>query len=156
MPTPMKDLLPWLLMAALTLSWLLYSQQTPPAAPPAAFASTTVPDDDGAVFYLDDLTTQREASGRPYLPFLTLPTLRAGLYALPAGGTDRQQPHDKDELYYVAEGRAAITIGKTEYALRPGAVIFVAAGATHRFHDIEEDLQLLVFFSEADPASPED
>ncbi len=32
----------------------------------------------------------------------------------------------------------------------PGAVLFVEAGAQHKFVDIEEDLELLVFFAPAE------
>ena len=158
----MKDLLPWLLMAALTVSWILNRNAEDPAtayaAPPVEVAAEaeTPPGDPGQVFQLADLVAQLKESGRAYLPFLNEPTLRTGLYALPADGVDRQQPHDKDEVYYVIAGRSQITIDDQEYAIEPGSVIFVAANAEHRFHDIEEDLQLLVFFSEADPeATPQ-
>ena len=151
-----KDLLPWLLMTALTVSWILdrnaqapTTAYTVPAAEVAAEAGTP-PGDPGQVFQLADLVAQLKDSGRAYLPFLNEPTLRSGLYALPADGVDRQQPHDKDEVYYVIEGRSGITIDGETYPVEPGSVIFVAAHAEHCFHDIKEDLQLLVFFSEAE------
>lgn len=103
------------------------------------------------VFSLDSLVVQLRESGQSYLPFLSVPTLRAGLYALQAGATDGQAPHNKDEVYYVLEGRARITIDGAEHPVAQGDVIFVEAFAEHRFHDIEESLLLLVFFSEADP-----
>ncbi len=155
----MKELLPWLLMTALTVSWMLdLNTQAPSAALPAEVAAlmTEPGTDTGAVFKLADLVAQLEESGRPYLPFLTVPTLRTGLYALPAGGVDRQQPHGKDEVYYVIKGRSGMTIDGEKYTVGPGDVIFVAAQAEHRFHDIEEDLQLLVFFSEAEPEAAEE
>jgi quercetin dioxygenase-like cupin family protein len=155
----MKDLLPWLLMTALTVSWMLdRTAQAPAAALPAeVVAPAAAPaKDPGQVFRLADLVAQREASGRPYLPFLTVPTLRTGLYVLPAGGVDGQQPHGKDEVYYVIQGRSGMTIDGEAYTVAPGDVIFVAAQAEHRFHDIEEDLHLLVFFSEADPEAAEE
>ena len=147
----MKDLLPWLLMAALTVSWILDRDAQTPAtgsAAPSVEVAAPAKAPPGEVFPLADLVAQRKESGRPYLPFLNVPT--TGLYALPAGGTDGQQPHNKDEVYYVIEGRAGITIDSETYPVEPGSVIFVAAHAEHRFHDIEEDLQLLVFFSEAE------
>ena len=151
----MKDLLPWLLMTALTVSWMLdLNTETPLPAPPAE--TVVVADSAGQVFQLADLVAQLEASGRAYLPFLTAPTLRTGLYALPAGGVDRQQPHGKDEVYYVIKGRSGMTIDGEAYTVAPGDVIFVAAQAEHRFHDIKEDLHLLVFFSEADPEASEE
>ncbi len=146
----MKDLLPWLLMAALTVSWILERNAQPPATVSAApSVEVAAPATPGEVFQLADLVAQLKESGRPYLPFLNVPTLHTGLYALSAGGTDGQQPHDKDEAYYVIEGRSAMTIDDEHYTIGPGSVIFVAAHAEHRFHDIKEDLQLLVFFSEA-------
>ncbi len=155
----MRDLLPWMLMAALTVGWLLDHNAQGPAPEPTPVVETTltIPDGDtGQVFPLAELVAQLEESGRAYLPFLTVPTLRTGLYALAAGAVDRQQPHDKDEVYYVVQGRSAMTIDEDEYTIKAGDVIFVAANAEHRFHDIEEDLQLIVFFSEADPEATED
>ena len=90
-------------------------------------------------------------SNQNWLQFLSVPSLRTGLYTLNTGTTDRQAPHDKDELYYVLEGQATITIDDQEHAISQGDVIYVAANAEHRFHDITEDLSLLVFFSEAEP-----
>jgi len=149
----MKDLLPWLLMTALTVSWILdRNAQTPTtvSAAPSVEVAAPAKTPPGEVFHLADLVAQLKESGRAYLPFLSEPMLRTGLYALPAGGTDGQQPHDKDEVYYVIEGRSGMTIDGQQYTIEPGSVIFVAAKAKHRFHDIEEDLQLLVFFSEAE------
>ena len=154
----MKDLLPWLLLTALTFSWILdrnAQAPSPASGTPSVEVEAHAETLPGQVFQLADLVAQLNESGRPYLPFLNVPTLRAGLYALPAGSTDGQQPHDKDEVYYVIQGRASMTIDDEEYTIEPGSVIFVAAHAEHRFHHIQEDLQLLVFFSEAEPEAAE-
>ena len=98
-------------------------------------------------FELAELLTERERSGQLYLEFLKVPTLRVGIYALPAGGTDPQQPHAEDEVYYVIEGRGVIWVGDEDRPVAPGSVVFVAAGVEHRFHDIAEDLTILVFFA---------
>jgi len=74
-------------------------------------------------------------------------TLSVGTYSIPAGGRDDQGPHAEDEVYVVTGGRARITVGGRAVDLRPGAVVAVPARAEHRFHDIEEDLSLLVFFA---------
>jgi mannose-6-phosphate isomerase-like protein (cupin superfamily) len=73
-----------------------------------------------------------------------------GLYALPAGGTDPQQPHAEDEVYYIISGQGAIRVGNEDRAVGPGSVVFVAAKVEHRFHSITEDLQILVFFAPAE------
>ncbi len=96
------------------------------------------------------LEKQLSESGRPYLPFLRVPTLSSGLYKLPKGGEDKQQPHTQDEVYYVIAGKAVLSVGEEETLVKPGSVIFVRAGVEHRFHSIEEDLQVLVFFSAAE------
>jgi mannose-6-phosphate isomerase-like protein (cupin superfamily) len=101
-------------------------------------------------FELDDLIARRGASGRPYLEFLTVPDLSVGLYVLAAGQPDLQQPHTEDEVYYVISGRAKITVGDEVRDVRAGSVVFVATAVPHRFHDIVEDLTLLVAFGPAE------
>ena len=150
----LRDLVPWLLLAALTLSWMLDRRAAPvPAASLTAVAAEAAPADSGAVFALTDLLAQLDASERAYLPFLTRPSLRAGLYALDAEADDRQQPHAQDEVYYVLAGRGAMSLDDAEFSVAPGDVIYVPAQAAHRFHTITEDLQVLVFFSEAAPSA---
>ena len=95
---------------------------------------------------LADLEATRQASGRAYYEFLSVPDLSGGLYVLEAGATDTQTPHTEDELYVVMSGRARVTVDGDERDVRPGSVVFVAAGAVHRFHDIEERLVLVVAF----------
>lgn len=94
-----------------------------------------------------EVETGRRASGQAYRQFVNRGTLSAGLYVLEAGATDPQQPHAEDEVYYVVSGRARITVEGEERPVAPGDVIFVAAAAEHRFHDIAETLSLLVFFA---------
>ena len=101
------------------------------------------------VYALDSLAAALKDSGESWLPFLTVPTLRTGLYRLEKGSTDGQSPHNRDEVYYVIEGVARITIGEVEYTVKRGDVIFVKAHTKHQFHGIEMDLLLLVFFTEA-------
>jgi mannose-6-phosphate isomerase-like protein (cupin superfamily) len=101
-------------------------------------------------FHIDDLTRQRAAKGNLYLEFLRVPALSAGVYVLPAGGTDPQKPHREDEMYYVVRGRARMQIGSENAEVCAGSVIFVEAEAEHRFYDIEEELEVLVFFAPAE------
>ena len=101
-------------------------------------------------FELDDLEAERGASGRRYLEFVSVPALSLGLYVLPAGGVDAQEPHGEDEAYFVLRGRARISVGNEVRAVRPGSVVFVGATVPHRFHDIEEELALLVAFGPAE------
>jgi len=104
---------------------------------------------DWTSFDLDTLLAEQHASGEPWLEFLRVPSLRAGLYVLPPGGWDHQTPHEEDELYYVAAGRATFESGDRRQSVAAGSIIFVAAHQPHRFTDIEEELRVLVFFSAA-------
>ena len=99
---------------------------------------------------LDDLETARQGRGTPYHEFVSVPDLSGGLYVLEAGAMDPQTPHTEDELYVVMSGRGRITVGNDVRDVRPGTVVFVAAGVSHRFHDIEERLVLLVAFGPAE------
>jgi mannose-6-phosphate isomerase-like protein (cupin superfamily) len=67
----------------------------------------------------------------------------------PAGSVDDQQPHTEDEIYYLAAGRARLIVAGERVLVGPGSVAFVAAGVEHRFTEIAEDLEVLVFWSPA-------
>jgi mannose-6-phosphate isomerase-like protein (cupin superfamily) len=101
-------------------------------------------------FNIADTQKLREQSGKRYFEFLRVPALSAGVYVLPAGGTDPQSPHKEDELYYVVRGRARMRAGSEDHAVSQGSVIFVAAKAEHRFYEITEELMVLVFFAPAE------
>jgi len=99
---------------------------------------------------LDDLEATREAAGRRYHEFLSVPDLSGGIYVLETGATDTQSPHSEDELYVVMSGRARVTVNGQVRDVRTGSVVYVAAGVSHRFHDIEERLVLVVAFGPAE------
>jgi mannose-6-phosphate isomerase-like protein (cupin superfamily) len=101
-------------------------------------------------FELADVAAEREASERPYLEFISVPDLSVGLYVLAVGQPDLQQPHSEDEVYYVVSGRGRITVGDEVRDVRAGSIVFVAAAVPHHFHDIVEDLTLLVAFGPAE------
>lgn len=101
-------------------------------------------------FDLQPLLADHEAAGRAYLEFLRVPALSAGLYVLPAGGTDPQQPHEQDEVYYVVNGRARFRGGEDDQPVAPGTLLYVPAREEHRFHSIEEELTVLVLFAPAE------
>jgi mannose-6-phosphate isomerase-like protein (cupin superfamily) len=101
-------------------------------------------------FELAELLARRVAGGTPYLEFLRVPHLSAGLYVLPAGGVDRQAPHTEDELYVVLAGHAELRVGETSLPMRAGSLCLVKAGQLHAFHSVLEELQLLVVFGPAE------
>ena len=101
-------------------------------------------------FHIDDLLRERAAKGKLYFEFLRVPAMSAGVYVLAQGGTDPQKPHREDELYYVVRGRARMQIGSDHAEVHAGSVIFVEAEREHRFYDIKEELEVLVFFAPAE------
>jgi mannose-6-phosphate isomerase-like protein (cupin superfamily) len=101
-------------------------------------------------FNLSEIVLEQQGAGKAYLEFLRVPAMSLGLYVLPAGGTDPQQPHTEDEVYYVVSGRGMIKVGGEDQAVEPGTTVYVAANVEHRFHSITEELQILVFFAPAE------
>jgi mannose-6-phosphate isomerase-like protein (cupin superfamily) len=89
----------------------------------------------------------RDSEGHGYIDFFASDNLSVGLSIWPRGTTDRQRPHEEDEVYYVISGSATIRVGDEDRSVQPGSLVFVAAQAEHRFHDIEEDLRVLVFWA---------
>jgi mannose-6-phosphate isomerase-like protein (cupin superfamily) len=85
-----------------------------------------------------------------YAEHLRVPALSVGTYSIPAGGTDGQQPHTEDEIYVVVSGRGQFTGGGQTVAVQPGSVIYVPRREEHRFHDVDEDLAVIVFFAPAE------
>lgn len=99
---------------------------------------------------IDEIDREREKAGKLYREFLRVPAMSAGLYVLPVGGTDPQRPHHEDEMYYVIRGRGRFRAGDDDSEVSAGSVLFVAAEVEHRFHDIAEELAVLVFFAPAE------
>lgn len=100
-----------------------------------------------AAFDLSEIEQRRRASGDSWLELLKVPSLRVGLYVLAAGSVDTQTPHEEDEVYHVIRGRGRFVADGEDMAVGPGSVLFVKARVEHRFHAIEEDLEILVFFA---------
>jgi mannose-6-phosphate isomerase-like protein (cupin superfamily) len=103
-------------------------------------------------FEIGQLLEQQGQAGKAYREFLRRPSMSMGVYRLPAHGVDPQSPHTEDEVYYVANGRAQIRVGEEDRAVAAGSIVAkrVAAHVPHRFHTIEEDLTVLVFFAPAE------
>ena len=101
-------------------------------------------------FEIAELIAQQASGSQPYLEFLKHPSLSVGLYVLPMGGIDGQEPHTEDEVYYVVSGRSMFTHADEERPVQAGSVLFVAAGVEHRFHSITEALSIIVFFAPAE------
>jgi mannose-6-phosphate isomerase-like protein (cupin superfamily) len=78
------------------------------------------------------------------------------------GQQDRQNPHDRDEVYIVVTGRAKFIraraasplddqdlvnpAGYDRIAVGPGDALFVPAGTEHRFEDLTADFGAWIIF----------
>jgi quercetin dioxygenase-like cupin family protein len=98
-------------------------------------------------FELKTLLAQHTVAGKLYLEFLREASLSIGLYVLPAGGVDPQRPHAEDEVYYIIGGLGSITVAGEVQPVEAGSIVFVPAEVEHHFHDIAEELVILVFFA---------
>lgn len=101
-------------------------------------------------FELNKIKQEHSTLNELYLEFLRESSMSMGLYILPAGGTDPQSPHNEDEVYVVLNGRAQIMVDGEDRPVQKGSIVFVGKHMEHRFHSIEEDLEVLVFFAPAE------
>ena len=102
---------------------------------------------DWQVFDIADVQASLTGEDVQYKEFLKVPALSCGLYHLAVGSKDMQTPHDEDEAYYVIRGKAKMRFGDQEREIGPGMVLYVGATESHGFFEIEEDMDLLVFFA---------
>jgi len=71
-------------------------------------------------------------------------------------GTDKQQPHERDELYIIASGHGTFSRGKELVTFEAGDLLYVPAHIPHRFETFSEDFKTWVIFygPKRAPASP--
>jgi len=98
-------------------------------------------------FEIQNVADEHGRLGQLYHEFFVASRLSMGLYVLPAGQTDPQQPHTEDEAYYVTKGSGVIRVGDEDRPVKAGSIIYVGEGMEHRFHSITEDLSILVIFA---------
>lgn len=102
------------------------------------------------IWHTKDLTDDRARRGALYHEFHREDAMSLGVYGLAAGTDDPQGPHEESEWYLVLRGKARFTSGGETVEIAPGMMIHVPAKEPHRFHDIEQDLELLVGFAPAE------
>ena len=97
---------------------------------------------------IEDVVARAKAAADGYVnDAVRSELLSVGVYVLAAGAVDDQTPHAEDEVYYAVRGRARFTAEGEEHDVHPGSLLFVRAGADHRFHDVTEELVLVVFWA---------
>lgn len=129
---------------------------TPSAMETAAPTETAAPADSESeiaweVHTLAQVRAEQEQRDTTFYRFLNKSSLTEGLYALEAGERDGQGPHSSDEVYVVLQGSATLQVDEETVPAGRGSIFYVRARVQHRFVDISDDLQVLVFFSQSDP-----
>lgn len=61
-------------------------------------------------------------------------------------GTDPQAPQDRDKIHVVAAGKGKFFVNGTTRAVAAGDLLFVPAGAEHRFIEFSGDFATWVIF----------
>ena len=107
-----------------------------------------------AVFQLKDIvakqTQKLKKTGRPYYEYLRVAAISSGIYVLPKGMKDDQQPHTSDEVYYVISGKAQLKIGHRSYPVTAGSIAYVAKDTPHHFFKVIQKLTVLVVMAPAE------
>src|SRR5919204_1940254 len=93
-----------------------------------------------------DAQRRLEQAGGGYEIVHQSPGLEIGVYVLVAPEPDRQQPHERDEIYVVLSGRGTLEVEGDSVELHEGDAAFVRAGDDHRFTGYE-GLSVIVIFA---------
>ncbi|GAB3955372.1 hypothetical protein GCM10028805_42840 [Spirosoma harenae] len=59
---------------------------------------------------------------------------------------DKQQPHRRDEVYVITTGSGTFDHAGEKMTVKPGDLLFVPAGVTHRFENFTDDFATWVLF----------
>ena len=91
-----------------------------------------------------DALQQLEKSEEGAVTLCTLYSMRGVLFC--PGEADIQEPHTQDEVYIVMCGRGQLLYEDRVIQVDSGDLMFVPAGAWHRFINYTPDLLLWVIF----------
>lgn len=92
----------------------------------------------------DALASGPAPEGNLAVPIFSRGSLVVEMYA--PVGHDPQQPHTRDEVYFVARGNGMFFDGERRHAVESGCFVFVPAGKVHRFEDFSLDFAVWVVF----------
>jgi mannose-6-phosphate isomerase-like protein (cupin superfamily) len=90
------------------------------------------------------LTKLPNADGKQFATIFEHGSLAVEIYA--PCGIDPQQPHTRDEVYFVVSGSGDYVCGDTRQPFGPTDLLFAAAGVAHRFENFTADLVVWVLF----------
>lgn len=101
-------------------------------------------DNDGKRISAEEALEKLRAHDQEFITLFEHGTLSVEVYK--PNGVDRQQPHDRDEIYVVIAGTGTFLNGGKRTPFQPGDFLFVKAGVEHRFEDFTSDFSTWVFF----------
>jgi mannose-6-phosphate isomerase-like protein (cupin superfamily) len=98
------------------------------------------------LFSLADVTGQlpTDPTVEPFRYAFRHGSMKLGLYA--PQSVDSQHPHKQDELYIIASGTGVFVKNGERRWVKTHDVLFVEAGAEHRFEEFTEDFSTWVIF----------
>jgi mannose-6-phosphate isomerase-like protein (cupin superfamily) len=99
------------------------------------------------LFHLDEEFAKLAAGQDDFAHFFATDRLSLTVVRWLAGTVDDQTPHAEEEVYYVVRGSGQVTVAGQTMPVSPGSVVCVGARVAHHFHDIVEDLEVLVFWA---------
>lgn len=92
----------------------------------------------------DNALARLADAGQEFITLFRHGTLEVEIYR--PIGTDRQVPHDRDEVYVVLSGSGMFVRGGQRQPFVAGEVLFAPAGVEHRFEQFSDDFVTWVFF----------
>ena len=112
-----------------------------------ASGSSSSADPAALAYAPSDLVSGRDATQNVWDPLLTVATMSLGMYMLPrASGGDGMLTHEVDELNIVVNGSSRFEMDGDVIDVRPGSIVFVERRVRHRFVDLTEDVDVLIFW----------
>ena len=99
---------------------------------------------DSRTWTVVEATAALERSDAEFVTLFSQGTLEVEIYR--PVGVDKQQPHEKDELYVVIAGTGTFVHAGQRTPFGAGDTLFVRAGIPHRFEDFTPDFSTWVFF----------
>jgi oxalate decarboxylase/phosphoglucose isomerase-like protein (cupin superfamily) len=89
-------------------------------------------------------TSEEWPGGEPFIEAFRHGSMSVEVFA--PRGQDTQTPHDQDELYIIAGGKAVLSIEGVRHKVASGDVLFVPAHRRHNFENISDDFVTWVIF----------
>ncbi len=93
---------------------------------------------------LQEALHKLQAIGKEFIPLYNRGSLTIEIYK--PDKIDKQDIHDKDEVYIIISGQGEFINGGVTTTFSPGDFLFVPAGVDHRFVNFTEDFATWVIF----------